>query len=220
MKKILSIIFIVCIVVVSISCASNPYKIQQTVEKESLSQNTVILEVVMAPRAFAVIPLIDAGIYQASAKKAEPALSLVETKKLQSMNSEISKAYADMFNANVAQSDFSFEEDKITLEYFSNAGQETKERLINLCKENEAEMIVTIILQVNGTGVSMFGIKGGNAIDVAVCIFNKEGQIAAQGKVRTGIQTAGASDTVSYALLFDNGITYCISLLKELTSSK
>jgi hypothetical protein len=220
MKKIAILMILAYVGLIFLSCATSPYTIQRAANKELLSQDTVILEVGMAPRFLQVLPLLDAGIYNAGVKSAEEALGIVERAKLQSMNERIAREYAEVYNANIVTSDFPFEGDKITLEYFSKASPATVEHLVRLCEENGAEIIVTIMGQIVCTKVAAFGINGQNQMDMIICIFNKEGQIIAQGKVNSPIRAAPATDIASYGILFEEGIAYCTMLLREIASSK
>jgi hypothetical protein len=217
MKKIM-IGIILSISIIFLSCASSPYRVQKSVDRELLRQDTVILEIFMLPRSLQIFPLIDAGIYNTALKNSEEDFSQIETTRLRFMNEEIRSKYAEMFNARVVRSNFSFDGNVNKLNYFSEADEKVKEQLVRLCEENRGEIIVAIVGQIQCTNVSAFGINGTNRMNVNICIFDRRGQIIAQGRANTQGITTFANDTESYALLFQNGTTVSIGLLNELTS--
>ncbi|MDR0550622.1 MAG: hypothetical protein LBG72_01245 [Spirochaetaceae bacterium] len=201
------------------SCATTQYQVEKNSIKELAGQKTVFLDVIMAPRKLKVMPLIDAGIYNSIVNKAEPELSRVEKRKLSSMNSELSEMYADSYNAEVVRAVFPAGQTP-ALKSFSNADEYTTAQLVKLCGDNKAEFIVTTVGQIQCTDVGAFGIRAANRMNMSVCIFDKSGQLIAQGKVNTKERIAGGDDTAVYGLLFDEGATHCSTLLQRLAVSK
>jgi len=218
MKKIITLMFFFVIGFVFFSCATKPDYIGKMIEKESLGKDTVILGILMAPRILQIFPLIDAGIYNSSIKNAEAELTEVENRKLQTVNKEFSERYSGVFNANVVTSNYNIKQDEIRINYFAEASQSTKGQLITLCEENRADIIVTIVGQVECTGVGIFGIKGANRMNIYICIFDNKGKVLAQSKLNTQRRISMAKDATVYGLLFEDGLTSLIRFIQELAS--
>jgi hypothetical protein len=219
MKKLLGFFLSVIGICAMVSCASLPYEVSQKGDPAVLGQKTVFLDVALAPRSFAVLPLIDAGIYNAAAASAEKSFKTVEETKSRLMRDTIADAYARQYGTEVIRTAYPFEPDKISLNYFSEANEETISKLVALCEENGAEVIVAVVGQVACTGVGTFGIKGANQMRISLCVFDKKGQLLARGTVNTPPRQAGPTDTASYGFLFDEGSAYFISLLQNLAVS-
>ncbi|MDR0639566.1 MAG: hypothetical protein LBG27_11825 [Spirochaetaceae bacterium] len=222
MKKLFGLVLSVigiCTIASIASCASAPYKVLQTGDSAVLGQKTVFLDVALAPRSLAVLPLIDAGIYNAGVASAEAAFKMVDETKLRLMRDSIADAYAGQFGAELVRAAYPFGQDEIYMNYFAEAGEETIAQLAALCEENEAEVIVAVVAQAVCTGVGTFGIRGSHEMRLSLCVFDKQGQLLAQGEVRTPGRQFGATDTAGYGFLFDEGSAYFASLLQSLTVS-
>jgi hypothetical protein len=219
MKKLCGFIVPVIGVCIIASCASLPYEVVQKGDPAVLGQKTVFLDTVLLPRSLALFPLVDAGIYNAAVASAQASFKQVEETKMRLMNDTVADAYERQYGAELVRTAYPLEQDEIPFDYFSAASEETVAKLVALCEENEAEVIVATVGQVVCTGVGTFGIQGVNQMRISFCVFDKKGQLLAQGKVNTPGKKAGPSDSVSYGFLFDEGSAYCVSLLQSLAVS-
>jgi hypothetical protein len=220
MKRLFGFILPVVGVCMMVSCTSLPYEVAQKGDPAVLGQKTVFLDAVLLPRSLAVLPLIDAGIYNAAVAGAEKSFKQVEETKMRLMRDTIADAYERQYGGELIRAAYPVEQDKISFNYFSEASEETVAKLVALCEENEAETIVAVVGQIVCTGVGTFGIQGVNQMRISLCVFDKKGQLLAQGNVNAPGQKAGPSDAVSYGFLFDEGSAYCVSMLQDLAVSQ
>jgi hypothetical protein len=215
MKKILVVVCSVAILTVSVSCASSPVIVDQSINRSALNGTTIIAEPIMAVRETPIIPLVDAGIFAIAFDSANENRERVQERKLKSLYEDISEYYEKFFGVQTVQAAFPVA-GEVGWTYFSEPAEEATKQIVSLCATNEADYFVGIIGQYVTTSVSAFGITGRTKVQFSVCIFDKTGTPLASGSVQTGVNNTGGGNYASQVTLIDEAAIYLEDLLQQM----
>jgi hypothetical protein len=198
-------------------CVSTPYTVEQSVPRTNLNGKTVIGKVVMTGRSLAILPIIDAGIYNAVLLGTKAEWESLQSRKTEALSKHISDFYAETFGVEIAEVEISAE-DEAKVSNSSSPENETKQYITNVCAENNAEFFVGMTGQLCTTKVAIFGVNGSNYLKVNIAIYDKTGNEIARGNASTPIQTIAAKDVVAFSTLFDIVEIYLEELLIHMAS--
>jgi len=126
--------------------------------------------------------------------------------------------YTVLNNANTVQSTFDFNGVTPTIDYFSKANAEIKEKIAVACVKNNVDFAVTMTGQiVYAETMNAAPISVPTTIVVEVCLFDKSGNLVSQGKTETVSHlTKGTGYIDILNLLLDDAIENIVLMLPAL----
>lgn len=207
------------------SCATSNVIIENVgaVPSSALSGKTVMLEIGMAEWNRAVIPLLDAQLYNAALNRVLDQFDRLQTEQLIDLHSQLALFYSDLYQAEVVSARFPFEvTDNISYSapgnYFDNLNPAEIQIIRNIAAANNAEYVLAIIGQIRTVGVGAFGRNGTNRLFFNMALFDRSGGIVAKGVVGSAPVRSPPGDVHSLASMFNSAIPSLRSLLRAIGS--
>ncbi|MDR1230210.1 MAG: hypothetical protein LBK61_02290 [Spirochaetaceae bacterium] len=190
-------------VTVLMACATSPYTISQYAGNVFNDKKIAIVEIGIADHGLAILPLIDAGIYNTALAIHADKLKEAQIERGEDLRDKIAECFIQNYNAEVVRASYPFVGDGLAMTYFSNpSSDDVIPQLTGICEENDSDYIVTIMSQYVTTGVSAFGIKGGNHLRLRIDIFDREGNLIGSGTVDSPGNSLTAGDIAGFKLLY------------------
>jgi hypothetical protein len=165
------------------------------------------------------LPLIDAGIYNASLEKASKELTVLEKEKLNLILDNIVEYYSTTYNVEVVQSDFSYPDSEIGIDYFSKYTDLIQQQVIAICAENDAEFVFTIVSQIVTASVNILGINGNNYARFEICIFDKNGTLIGTGICDSQTMSLAAANVNGFVNLYNTILVPAQQLIRALVDN-
>ena len=204
-----------------ISCTSTGAAMKNlgTVPLRSLSEKTLILEIGMAEWDRAILPLVDAGIYNAGLNGIANDFNIQQAESLASIHSQLSLFYGDLYQAEVVNAQFPFEitgyiTDSTSRNFFDNLDSAKIQKIMDIGAANDAKYVLAIVGQMSTLGVSAFGINGNNRLYFNMALFDASGNIAAKGVAYSSLVNCASKDINTFISLFTETTPYLQNMLR------
>jgi len=186
------------------ACASSePFKLDNTVPISSLSSKTVFFDIGMTEWERVYIPLIDAGIYNAGLNAIAEEYNDRQHQRVALLNEQVMAYYRNLYNTEIVSDVYPFNGGKFKVNYFYEPNDETRHIIRDTCEKHHAEYALTLIGQMQTTGVSAFGINAGNRLSFYMALFDKSGNTISKGMTETDISVIKSKDIDKFISLFD-----------------
>ena len=206
MKKKLFSVFCIGVIMVFLlgACASSePFKLDNTVPISSLSSKTVFFEIGMTEWERAIFPLIDAGIYNIGLNAIAEEYNDLQNQRVALLNEQTMDYYKNLYHTEIVSDVYPFNGGKFKINYFYEPNDETRRFIRDTCAKHDAEYALTLIGQMQTTGVSAFGINAGNRLSFYMALFDKSGNTISKGMTETDISIIKSKDVDKFISLFD-----------------
>jgi len=206
-------VFLLILLVIFGSCASEPPFRVDSVPLSSMQGKTVFLEIEMAEWIKVIFPLLDAAIYNGGLAGSAQEFKAQQDRKIIELQEKLAFHYRGIYDIEVVYDKYPFNKD-VEINFFSTASEDIKSTIIEICAKHGAEYVFTLIGQPATQNVSAFGINGNNMLSFNMVLFDKAGNIVTKGSARAFV-TMGSGDVSKYISLFD---TISVSLQSMISS--
>ncbi|MCL2138771.1 MAG: hypothetical protein FWH41_04485 [Treponema sp.] len=181
---------------------------------ESLAKKTVFLDITMDKWQKAVLPLLDAGIYNAALETVIEEYYVQEKQRAVLLKEQLAEYYAGLYNTEFAFDSYPLEDDKFNINFFHKPDEQTRTTISEICAKHEAEYVIALAGQMGTIKVNIFGINGQNGLYFHMAIFDKSGGTVFEGGRNSGFVTMKAKDVPAFISMFDKEAEALKSMIK------
>ncbi|MDR1238928.1 MAG: hypothetical protein LBK27_02330 [Treponema sp.] len=187
------------------SCATEPYTVFVAAGDTVNNKSATMLGIGITEQQLAYIPLVDAGIYNTVLAENKDALMLVQAEKNKALFDDLRAIFIRNHNMRIVESSYPFEEEETEAGFFRKPSDENvKQQIAEIGQENDTDYVITAMTQFVTTGVSTFGITGGNLLKLEICIFDRDGNLLGSGTASSDFLSLKANDVYGFGNLYNS----------------